>query len=146
MAQHSRTDTLMFVCLMALCYGYLIYGIGPPVVCYFYGKEATATITRYVPRQDDEGHRIHDHVFSYDGHVEVHRFSRAYPVGHQRQMLYLPDRPSWVVSGSRDDPLWVVIDKSTNGYVLAITCVVGLLVTMETLRRIRDARRGEDAA
>lgn len=143
--QKKHADGWWFWLLVALLsLGTLAYGVGKPLVCYYYGKETTATITQYIPRKDDEGHRIHDHRFSYDGHTMVKRFSQKYPVGHERQMLYLENRPTWVVSGSKQDHPLDVVDANTNDVGLAVIAVAAILSTgaaFATCRAKWQARR-----
>ncbi|MEQ8208841.1 MAG: hypothetical protein RH917_03335 [Lacipirellulaceae bacterium] len=136
--QKKHADGWWFWLLAAaLSLGTLAYGVGKPLVCYFYGKETTATITQYAPRQNDEGHRIHDHQFSYDGHTAVKRFSKEHPIGHQRQMLYLEDHPTWVVSGSKQDHPLDIVDANTNDVGLAVITVVAILSTVAAFATCR---------
>jgi len=134
MASKNQGEGRWMFLLCALVFGgYLASGLLPPVACYYYGKETTATVTKYAPREDDHHHRVHDHVFQYDGHSSVRRLSKQYPVGHKRQMLYLVDRPSWVVTGSKDDLLFDVIDQNTNDTGLWILSVITIICCLATL-------------
>lgn len=117
----NKHDVLWLLIAAVLVTCYLGYNLAPPIVCYFYGKETQATVTRYRPTQDVEGHRIHNLEITYDGHTAMRRSSKRYDVGHQRQVIYLPERPNWVALGSHRDSLWTVIDKNTNDVGLMVT-------------------------
>ncbi|MEM7624366.1 MAG: hypothetical protein AAF333_01925 [Planctomycetota bacterium] len=141
MASRSENGAWLFALFALVFGGWLVHGLTPPMACYLFGVEATATVTQYVPRQDSEGNTVHEHEFEYAGHTAIKRASKPYPVGHQRQVLYLPSRPRWMASGSRSDSLVTVLDKNTNGVGLAVVGGIVALSTFAAVASWREQRR-----
>jgi len=139
----SQIPSVLFLIIAAA--GIFIYVgsvLAPLIRCHYHGKEAVAEVNAHGRRTEggvgvESSHEVLYYTLSFDGHRVEKRAGGTHPIGARFPVIYLPDDPSSVVSGSRAEGLWNTIMRSTNEIQLAIALGVGVILLMTAVKMLR---------
>lgn len=83
----------------------------------------------------DTPRKVNYYTLGFDGHSVEKRSSGGRKVGDEFPVIYLANRPSSVVRGSRAIGVWNTIKKSTNESNLVVATAVGVFFLLCAARR-----------